>query len=416
MKKVVGVLVCCICAAIALVMLVRDYSRRSGNPMAKAHSVISQREASPKPESHYPSFGPGRAETTPAESVARVIPSNKMHAVEVERRIAAYIAKGERDVWLRIFNDLLDLAVPRDEAVRIAKGYLNHPEPIIRYVAAETLYRIGDRSGAQALIEIVLAPERIAIPGVETDLRAWAASTLAAYRENRAADAVATLYFATEDLGIRSYAASLGSRQVIPDILADMKKRVWKNQLEQLAQLGVVEAKPIITQQFENESAPVQMRVAAAGAMLRFGEREPYISFLLKVARDYVDQDSVGVDNRLGFAGQAALRAIALVSDEEVRKLLEHALDSKNPNVAQTALVQLRVNYPESAKARERLVQGLSGTRRLDAAMLFRLAAMSEDHEIRTLAAQRNALLWQKAALHEREWDKDVWLRNVGAK
>ncbi|HEX8295108.1 MAG TPA: hypothetical protein VF593_02330, partial [Chthoniobacteraceae bacterium] len=90
------------------------------------------------------------------EEVQIIYPSNKGHARVVERRIARYITSGDREEWLRMFNELLDLSVPRDEAIRIAKKYLDHPEPFIRYGAANTLYKIGDRSGATTLIQLVL--------------------------------------------------------------------------------------------------------------------------------------------------------------------------------------------------------------------------------------------------------------------
>ena len=417
MKRVLIVALGCSILAVAYFILTKEPSQTIGQPSVKDPTPTPREGASQKSTADSVALKEAPPPTAQSEDRVKIVfPSNKTYAVEAEKRIAEYIAKGDRGVWIRMFNELLDLAVPREEAVRIARNYLNHSEPIIRYGAAETLYRIGDRGGAQALIEIALAPEPIAVPGVESDLRAWAASTLAAYREMGAADAVAALYFATKDVDIRSYAASLGSQQIIPDILADMKKRVWKNQLGQLAQLGVVEAKPVIVQQFNHENAPIEMRVAAAGAMLRFGEQEPYLSYLLDVAGRYTADNPVGGDSRLRAAGESAFRSIGLVRNDATREFLEQALDSMNTSVAQLALVQLNVNYPESIKARERLLQGLTGKSKLDAATLYRLAAMSTNEEIRTVAAQSNELLWQKAALHEREWDRDAWLRSVGAK
>lgn len=155
--------------------------------------------------------------------------------------------------------------------------------------------------------------------------------------------------------------AQLGARQVIPDLMADMKKRVWKNQLEESAQLGVLEAKPLIVQQFNNDKAPIDMRVAAAGAMLRFGEQEPYLSYLLDVAARYAAENPVEGDSRLRVAGESAFRSIGLVRSDATREIFEQALDSMNASVAQLALVQLGVNYPGSIKGRERLLQGLAG-------------------------------------------------------
>jgi hypothetical protein len=104
------------------------------------------------------------------------------------------------------------------------------------------------------------------------------------------------------------------------------------------------------------------------------------------------------------------------VHSDATREFLERALDSKDSRVVELALIQLRVNYPESVKARERLLQSLAGQSRLNARTAYRLAAMSNDAEIRNTAAQRNQALWQKAALHQRQWDWDPWLRSVGAK
>jgi HEAT repeat protein len=311
-----------------------------------------------------------------------------------------------------MFNELLDLSVPRDEAIRIAKMYLSHPEPFIRYGAANTLYKIGDRSGATTLIELVLAPERIAIPGVETELRAWAANTLATHREMRAADAVAALYFATKDSDVRTFAATLGAQQIIPDLLADLK--FGRASLRQLADLGVEEAKPVIVTQFERATNSTGMRVSAAGAMLRFGENEPYISYLIEVADQYAAGTLVG-DSQVHFAGEDALRNMGLVHSDTTRELLERALDSKNSHVVELALIQLRVKYPESAKAREHLLQSFTGQSKLDATVRYRLAAMSNDAQIRKAAAERNRAIWQRAALHERQWDWNPWLRRAGA-
>jgi hypothetical protein len=46
------------------------------------------------------------------EEVQIIYPSNKGHAGGVERRIAGYITSGDREEWLRMFNELLDLSVP----------------------------------------------------------------------------------------------------------------------------------------------------------------------------------------------------------------------------------------------------------------------------------------------------------------
>lgn len=416
MKKLLLVAFCCGVVIITCLLLIRNtrsISHRPDNSVGgRPQGGSSQRVSadrvnlrrSPKPRE------PGE------QSVKIVIPSNKASASMFEKQVADDVAKGDRTVWLHTFNNLLDLSVPRDEAVRIAKGYLNHPEPIIRYEAARLLYFIGDRSGAQTLIQLVLAPQWIAIPGVETDLRAWAASTLASYRDTRGTSAVAALYFANpDDLDLLGYAANLGAQQIVPEMVADLKKNDLRVGLVQYAQLGVVEAKPLAEEQFHNESARVEMRVAAAGAMLRFGEREPYVGYLLDIADHYAAGDLVrGTD--LAVAGQNAFQSLSLVHSVEVQDLLERALDSKNAIVDEHALVALNLDYPESNKGRDRLLQSLIGKGQFSANTVFRLAAMSADNEIRTAAAHRDDSLWQRAALHEKNWDKQVWLRNLGVR
>ncbi|HEX8294787.1 MAG TPA: hypothetical protein VF593_00675, partial [Chthoniobacteraceae bacterium] len=116
------------------------------------------------------------------------------------------------------------------------------------------------------------------------------------------------------------------------------------------------------------------------------------------------------------FAGEGAIRNLGLVHSDATREFLERALDSKDSRVVELALIQLRVNYPESAKAREHLLQSFTGQSKLGATVRYRLAAMSNDAQIRKAAADRNQAIWQRAALHERQWDWDPWLRSVGAK
>jgi hypothetical protein len=384
----------------------RDGSEVTGPPSTLSRAGEDSQSAKERGEMKHP----------PRSDVPIVVPPSESYALKISKHIDRYIAGDNRAMWLRMFRELLDISIPRETAVRLLKGYLNHSEALIRYAAAKNLYRIGHRSGSQVLIQLVVAPNRIGVPGVDDDLRLWAAMTLAEYRDPVGREAVAALYFATKDLNARKYAVRLGARQMVPEILAAMKEKVWKDQLEDLGFLHAIEAKPIIAEQFEKEGADIGLRVEAAAAMTRLGEAEPYLSFLLGVASEYAADDPVRGDEKLRAAGEAAIRRIGSSRNDAARQFFEMALDSENQSVVQLALVNLRVNYAESAKARELLLKALQGSTKLGATTVYRLASMTDDLEVRRTAADRNPMLWQKAALHEKHWDKDVWLRAEGAR
>ena len=230
----------------------------------------------------------------------------------------------------------------------------------------------------------------------------------------RAADAVVSLYYRTKNKEILGYAVELGSRSVVPEIKVAMARQLYQNQLVELALLGAVESKPEIERQFVKQNSDLRMKVAAARAMVILGEKEPYFGYLFEIANRYADDDPVTGDRDLRQAGQSAMRMIGGVPGDEARTFFERALDSKNSDVVDRALINLRITYPDSEKGRERMLQELRGQPTLSAETICRLAAMTNDPAIRQAAAKRNALLWQRSALHEVKWDRGPWLRAMG--
>jgi hypothetical protein len=312
-----------------------------------------------------------------------------------------------------IRNELLDLAVPRNEAVRVAKKYLKHSDPYIRCTAGELLYILGDRTGAAALIEIVSSPKSIEMSRGEGDLRVRAAAVLAKYREYDAKDAIVKLYRESGRYEVRQFATELRAREITPDLAAEMKKRVMQNHLVESAMLDAVELMPIAEKKFSDQNAPLGMRVHAAVAMVMFGEAEPYLSFLREVIRSKIVPSKHAAYD-VDWTAQAAIQGLGAVKSADNMQTLEAVIRSDHTVLKNMALVQLRALYPQSNEAREVLREALLGRGRVDATTLYKLVAMSDDPELRSLAAERNALLWQKFDHHERYWDRGPWLRSAG--
>ena len=137
---------------------------------------------------------------------------------------------------------------PSPKLAEVLKPYLRHPNAYFRHEAAEILLRMGDTSGVPTLLEMVNSPTPVFDSGtgedsrtgvdLRTDYRVFAPEMLAAFNQVSAADAVAALYFrmvaehSHKASYVRSMAAVLGARQVIPWILEDAKKNTWPDPRE----------------------------------------------------------------------------------------------------------------------------------------------------------------------------------------
>ncbi|NBO66258.1 MAG: HEAT repeat domain-containing protein [Acidobacteria bacterium] len=167
---------------------------------------------------------------------------------------------------------------------RSLKRYLEHTDPVVRFLAAKYLYVLGDDSGYDALIDMIQSGDDIALH--KRDLRLWAIDLLQQYREKRATPAI--YRFFTQTKSIDAFNALLrlaGKNAPVDPLSAYPDARPYPaTTVFSLALKNPLLATELASATFEDPKCPdtyaEQSRQIAAWALLRAGAGEPYLSYL----------------------------------------------------------------------------------------------------------------------------------------
>lgn len=299
------------------------------------------------------------------------------------------------------------------ESIPAMKAYLDSSEPYVRYLAAEALLRIGNRSGIETLIKLIQSDEPVYQD--DRDLRFSAAEKLANFNVSIAAETIRDLYSRTKEGKLLQPLASLGvkaqeadSWKYVPSSLA----------IENYAKEGSMRFVPEIKETFNDPKVPEiyreKTKTAAAWALARMTGEEEYLNYLSQAARSAIESKSeVG----LTYDGSTeALKYLGSIASPKAVRVLETALESENPVAVQYATVNLLFNQSGgSEKAEQFVLKELRTTpKMLNVDLAMKLASRSDNSEIREAAesyAQRTGSdRWRYWGKERSDWPIENWV------
>ena len=299
------------------------------------------------------------------------------------------------------------------------RSYLHDPDPWVRYLAAETLYTVGDQSGLATLVELVDSADRIPEPleGSNEDLRLQAARVLGKFRQTVAAPHLIQVYQKTQQDEWLDVIVSLLKKDTPPDLLAVLLTK--KNSAFGIFHLSLAESPDIRTaaeELFRNPKTPSiyqeGVRQIAAWALARLTGNEEYARYLIQAAVPSID------GRKNGFEDLRALRYLGSLHHPLARETLERALDSSNSLTVETAVVNLLFNQPaHSEKARQVILRHLKGEQNVmwNWERTLQIAAKIDDPEIRAAgeAFDRRTpgnCSWRVWGVERKNWPIYTWV------
>lgn len=280
-----------------------------------------------------------------------------------DRAMDSAVSSGDHGEISRVFHAATyNKRFGLESTRRSLKKYLEHSDPVVRFLAAKYLYVLGDASGYDALIDIIRSGDDVALH--KRDLRLWAIDLLRHYRDGRGAPEI--YRFFTETRSIDAFNALLrleGSDAPVDPLSAYPDARPYPSTtVFSLALKDPHLATDLASATFENPKCPdtyaEQSRQIAAWALLRAGAGEPYFSYLRDQAEKAISGERPPTGNDSNQY-RKAFEYLASVNGKPVRDLLVRALESSDDRVVQVALVNLIFNQNDLAAARSRLISEL---------------------------------------------------------
>jgi HEAT repeat protein len=309
-----------------------------------------------------------------------------------ELRLA--VASGNTVTISRAFGDAEgSRAWKMKEAIPTMQSYLSNTNPVVRYLAAGTLYTFGDQSGYSTLLGLVQSP--VPVLGVGQDLKIQAATTLAKYRQTNATEAIFALYQQTKDRKLIEALQKLALDQV--GTLIPPKE--YYNEPLAIRDYGLENDRqflPQITAAFQSSPKP-EVKAAAAYALASMTGDQNAIDYLLQ-------QSKIGLSDS-DQSGYVDERAIAMylgtIQTPAAKQALEAVLDSKSrdPSAVRIAAVNLIFNQGGSSKVNQMVVNELTGSLNPLGADLAVLLANQLTNDSQVQLAAKNFAERDKTAL-----------------
>jgi HEAT repeat protein len=255
------------------------------------------------------------------------------------------IDTGDKVTILQAFTDIYSRTWKMSEVVPALNGFLNHPDPYVRLNAAHDLFIVGDQSGYNALLALVKTKDPI--PGLEggREVRIEAASILAQFDQTDAVEAIYNLYQQT-----KSGDLIVALQKLIPDqVGALIPPKNYYNEPLAIRDYGIENDRqflPQITSTFHNTPRS-DVKAAAAWALATMTSDENAINYLVQTAQTYLsDPSQSGSTNERDI-----IKYLGSIQTPAAKQTLEAALNSSDPSVVQTAIVNLIYNQGGSDKA-----------------------------------------------------------------
>jgi len=317
-------------------------------------------------------------------------------------------ASGDSGAMRRAFHEATyGRFAKMSESIPAMKAHLDSSDPFVRYLAAEALLRVGDKSGVDALVSIVQSDAPVAQG--DKDLRIAAATTLAMFNVCAAAETIRNLYSKNREgellkslsaLGIQAHEAEKWN--YVPSAPA----------IENYAKEGSTRFIAQIRDTFE-QAGDLATKNAAAWSLARMTGAEQYVEHLIKTTGSAVEAHS---DKRGFNESTEALRYLGSIQTPAAVDTLEKALLSKNPIAVQYAAVNLLFNQPGgSHKAEQFIIKEFeTSPRMLGIDLAMRIASKSGNPEVRSAAqsyAQRTGSdAWRYWGVERADWPVQNWI------
>lgn len=337
----------------------------------------------------------------------------------IENQLREAVTSGDHGKIIRAFHEAIyDSFAKMSEAIPAIRQFLNHPDPFVRFQAAEKLYIAGDQSGFAALLGIMSAPEPVLMDG--NDARIKAARLFAKYRESRASSAITELYEQTKDSGVLNALVRLQRESTSADVISNLLEA--SHTAFGLFNLSLTDTPEVAAAAKETFPAPKvpaiyeqETKNIAAWAALRAGEKQPYLSYLMNQAEQAVRNERPHGNDVDVNQFKKALKYVASIPDESAKSLLEQALSSNSQEIVQIAVVNLLFNQPvPSDKAKRVVLRELRGEQnKLGAELMLNIAVHLDDSEIRAAGEkfdQRTGENAWKHAVDRQHWPIYNWI------
>lgn len=275
----------------------------------------------------------------------------------IAEELKAAVASGDAGIMLRAFNEAIyGRFAQMTEAIPALKAYLQSPDPHVRYLAAETLLRVGDKSGVPMLVDTINSKN--AVLNGTTDLRFTAARMLGRYNVIEAAQSLSSLYQSTKDTGVLNAQLHLQKKNASKETIAQVvSSRTPGFVLFNLGLAGLPEGETFARDTFMDPKVPsdyaTETKMIAAWALARSSGEAQYVNYLIEAALPAI---AASKDQTSFNPSTEALRYLGSVQTPAARSVLEEALNSQNPTAVQYATVNLLFNQPGGSQKAEQLV------------------------------------------------------------
>lgn len=423
---------------VALVLIALVLVLRQGNAPKRKPTDSSQDQSASQDKVKMPVGGSDPGRSAPSATGSKTIDAEhkenvrkgleaiveglkQMGATEVPPiadQLKAAVASGDPGTMLRAFNEAIyGRFAQMSEAVPAIKPYLNSPEPYVRYLAAETLTRVGDKSGVEGLIKFVSANDPILNNG--NDLRIEAARLLGKYGDERAASGLTNLYVATKNGSVLNALARIQANNPSAKLLAEITGRQSPGFVAfNLGLVGLPQGETLAREALKDPKVPSneadETKLIAAWALTKNLNDEAAQMYLIESSRPAIERQETG---SVSFDDSTkALKYLGSIQSPQAVKVLEQALDSQNPVAVQYATVNLLFNQPGGSQKAEQLVirEFETSPQMLGTDLAMQIASKSDNPQVRAAAqsfAQRTASdRWRYWGVERADWPVQNWI------
>ena len=325
------------------------------------------------------------------------------------------VKSGDPGAITRAFHDAIyERFADMTESLPAVRRFLDDPNPLVRVLAAETLYTAGDHSGYSALIALVRAAEP-RMDG-EQDLRTRAGNILAKFRERQAAAEVFDLYRRTKGSSLLGSSVDLGATDALTVVTQHGYVQSHYS-IERYARLCPPEFIPKLVTTFSAATEP-RVKNAAAYALARLTGEQSYVEHLAHAAQPAIDAKPRSGEFIYNESSKA-LMYLGSIHSPRAREVLEGALHSSNGVAVQCAAVNLLFNQPgESPNARQIVLRQLAGVPLVFDSWenTFQVATRLDNPEIRAAgeAFDRRSSVrsWHLWSVTRKSWPIYNWIDN----
>ena len=209
------------------------------------------------------------------------------------------------------------------DAIPTMKGYLSHPNPLVRCYAAKALYTFGDQSGYQAMLGLVNTDGPMI--HFEHDLRIDAIETLVKYRQKNAAQPILSLYGKadTSQLWGRELRGTVvsGLIQLAQKSAKNLTTKDFYNEASSITDYGLLDDDQFLPQIYTSfqTTQKSDVKMATAWALATMKNDPDAIKYLVQTAESMLGQ------SHSPFEMRAMVKYLGTLQDSRVKPLLEES-------------------------------------------------------------------------------------------